>query len=270
MYTRISEYLLFILAKEKLSASMGGLLFLPYQSLYQITSPYGYHESSVRHAVNDLEREKLLEKLSREDGLYLTITKKGLHRVQDRYKRILIEPVLVDGQSWWQVIFDVPESKREIRDQLRNYLIGLGFKLWQDSVYLFPAESAYDSILKKTLQQSPWPGYFYLLKISEIAFGINGRLISQHLWNSGVELADQNRLIEEADESIEILKKKALNTNQRNAAIKKAQLTAKEIFRYFEKLPEFPVYFSAQTTPEKLGKKFFTLINVLSSTVDNG
>lgn len=265
MYTRIGEYLLFILAKEKLSASLGGLLFLPYQSLYQITSPHGYHESSVRHAVNDLEREKLIEKLNREDGLYLTITKKGLNHVQSRYQRILLEPAIVDGQTWWQVIFDVPESKREIRDQLRNYLLGLGFKLWQDSVYLFPADSAYDSALKKALQQSPWPGYFYLLKISEIAFGINGRLISQHLWNTGVEMADQNRLLAEADETIQSLRKKALNSHQKNAAVKKAQLLSKQIFQYFEKLPEFPVYFSSQTTPDKLGKRFFTLINALSS-----
>ena len=265
MHTRLADYLLLILSMQKLDAGLGGLLFLPYQTLYQITSPHGYHESSIRHAVNDLERLKYIEKLNREEGMFLTITKRGVQYIKERFQHVLHDPVVVDGKSWWQVIFDVPERKREIRDQLRNHLQQLGFKHWQDSVYLFPADSEWDGPLKKALQQTPWPGYFYLLKISEIAFGINGKLLSQLLWQSDDKKNPVLTLSADSSDVLSLLKKKAINSYQRTAALKKSQILAKKIFNYFDDMPTFPVYFTTQNTHLQLVKAFGELIRALSA-----
>lgn len=44
-----------------------------------------------------------------------------------------------DGK-WKMIIFDIPEEKRNIRDYLRVKLKQLGFKKWQNSIWVTPFE----------------------------------------------------------------------------------------------------------------------------------
>lgn len=39
---------------------------------------------------------------------------------------------------WKMVIFDIPETKRQIRNVLRSKLVSLGFKKWQNSIWMSP------------------------------------------------------------------------------------------------------------------------------------
>lgn len=39
---------------------------------------------------------------------------------------------------WKLVIFDIPEKKRKIRNHLRSKLKALGFKKWQESIWVSP------------------------------------------------------------------------------------------------------------------------------------
>jgi CRISPR-associated endonuclease Cas2 len=39
---------------------------------------------------------------------------------------------------WKMIIFDIPESKRKIRNFLRARLVSLGFKRWQNSIWVTP------------------------------------------------------------------------------------------------------------------------------------
>jgi DNA-binding transcriptional regulator PaaX len=39
---------------------------------------------------------------------------------------------------WKMVIFDIPETQRQIRNILRAKLVSLGFKKWQNSIWISP------------------------------------------------------------------------------------------------------------------------------------
>ena len=39
---------------------------------------------------------------------------------------------------WKIIIFDIPESKRQVRNVIRSKLTSLGFKKWQNSIWISP------------------------------------------------------------------------------------------------------------------------------------
>lgn len=100
--------------------------------------PYVYSSLGVSHTkkglelgIQELVKKGLVEE-DRNEGLRLTSAgaevKKGLLREHSR-----------DWDSQWRVvIFDIPEAKRELRDDLRFGLKDLGFGLWQRSVWVTP------------------------------------------------------------------------------------------------------------------------------------
>ena len=70
---------------------------------------------------------------------FVTLTEKGkakleLLEVKD-WK--IDKPRKWDGK-WRVLIFDIPESKRPLRDKIRRTLFGIGFVRLQDSVWIYP------------------------------------------------------------------------------------------------------------------------------------
>lgn len=72
---------------------------------------------------------------------YIELTKKGKNCLKNTIlNEIKIKiPDQWDGK-WRMVIFDIPESKRDSRDIIRQKLKQLGFVQLQKSVYIFPYE----------------------------------------------------------------------------------------------------------------------------------
>ncbi len=82
------------------------------------------------------------------------LVKKGLLKFNGRYYELTIEGErklrqfeLVDyklsppkkwDKKWRVVIFDIPEKKKRIREQIRNMFITIGFQRLQDSVWVYP------------------------------------------------------------------------------------------------------------------------------------
>lgn len=98
---------------------------------------------------------KTLEDLYHEFGqkfnkkkIYDTIfrlTSKGLTKLEDDQYRvasnadILLHTIAKQRDGIWKmVIFDIPEKKRQVRNVLRAKLISLGFKKWQNSIWMSP------------------------------------------------------------------------------------------------------------------------------------
>ncbi|KKP56461.1 MAG: Repressor in ring oxydation complex/ phenylacetic acid degradation pathway related protein (PaaX) [Parcubacteria group bacterium GW2011_GWB1_35_5] len=81
----------------------------------------------------------------------LKITKKGkLFLLRNTfYKNKKIKKEKWDGK-WRVLIFDIPESLRFIRDQIRATLVAVGFKRLQDSVWIYPYNCEDLIILLKT------------------------------------------------------------------------------------------------------------------------
>ena len=68
----------------------------------------------------------------------MLLTKKG----QAQARRALLGNPLPRNRRWdekWRIlIFDIPESKRVLRDKVRSIVSGFGFVRLQDSVWVFP------------------------------------------------------------------------------------------------------------------------------------
>ncbi len=73
------------------------------------------------------------------NGKYYELTNEGerkLRRLELRgYK--LVRPKKWD-KKWRVIIFDIPEKKKKIRDQIRNLFVSASFYRLQDSVWVYP------------------------------------------------------------------------------------------------------------------------------------
>jgi DNA-binding transcriptional regulator PaaX len=95
----------------------------------------------VKRAVSNLESNGLVSKRKLKNGDYVVqLTKNGKTRAQ-QIKNIdelhIPKPKNWD-KKWRMVTFDIPEKFRKSREEVRFRLKDLGFKLFQDSIYIYP------------------------------------------------------------------------------------------------------------------------------------
>jgi DNA-binding transcriptional regulator PaaX len=93
-----------------------------------------------RRSVNN-SRQRLVEKglliYSKEGYLSLTpLGEKTLKKIEALDYKIK-KPKRWD-RKWRMLIFDIKESRRELRDKVRNTLVAIGFIKLQDSVWVYP------------------------------------------------------------------------------------------------------------------------------------
>ena len=90
----------------------------------------------ARGVLSKLKNNGWAEKVKKENEIFYRITQKG----EQEFDKIL-KPLREAGQwdgRWRLVIFDIPESKRHIRDQLRRSLDKLGMGILKSSVWISP------------------------------------------------------------------------------------------------------------------------------------
>ena len=105
-----------------------------------------------------------VEQLSGKRGILLT--KKGDERILRIKKRLGLQPRRKDGK-WQMIIFDVPETKKNLRDILRSTLRFLGYEYLQDSVWVCPYDVEKET--EKFLQENSLDEYVRLFLIEEIS-----------------------------------------------------------------------------------------------------
>jgi len=104
-----------------------------------------------------------VEQLSGKRGILLT--KKGDERILRIKKRLGLQPRRKDGK-WQMIIFDVPETKKNLRDILRSTLRFLGYEYLQDSVWVCPYDVEKET--EKFLQENSLDQYVRIFLIEEI------------------------------------------------------------------------------------------------------
>lgn len=101
--------------------------------IYQVYSDYpkSIKKDSLSRAIKRLRERGLLEQEQREmDEIVFRLTQEG------RNLALLIGDNVGDWDGRWRiVVFDIPESKRIVRDVLRKRLKRWGFEPWQKSVW---------------------------------------------------------------------------------------------------------------------------------------
>ncbi|MEK7163689.1 MAG: hypothetical protein AAB768_00930 [Patescibacteria group bacterium] len=98
-----------------------------------------YLASSVKDGVDKLLRKGKVEIRETNSGIEVKITNRGkLEVLKYRLSELVLQkPAQWDGK-WRLVIFDVDETARNKRDELRRWLVRLGLKLMQKSVWIYP------------------------------------------------------------------------------------------------------------------------------------
>lgn len=89
-------------------------------------------KSALSQAFKRLRERGLIDFID-DQQLIFRLTDEGLDRAL--WTKLRLEEEKWDGK-WRMVIFDIPEKRRSVRDVLRTRLKELGFKRWQQSLWV--------------------------------------------------------------------------------------------------------------------------------------
>lgn len=113
-------------------------------------------KQSLQKTYKALVRKKLVH-LKQEKGRFvLEISEEGRKfqkkfELQDSLRAIKLSLPKTWDRKWRLLVFDIPESKKEAREALRDLLKYLGFYRFQDSVFIYPFPCEHEVDLLKEL-----------------------------------------------------------------------------------------------------------------------
>ncbi len=131
-----------------------------YQKYRKILKPQKFARLMYHLKSNNLIKSKNLE-----NKKAIFLTKKGLGKALKASFKIVHQKKRADGK-WIMVIFDIPQNHKKARDLLRSVLKNLGYKMFQQSVWITP----YD-VSEKTenlLQAYSLDGYVKIFIIEKL------------------------------------------------------------------------------------------------------
>ena len=107
-------------------------------SLISVLQEFGHNEQSVRAAISRMNKQGWIQSEKRGNKSYYSLTDMGTARIEEAAERIYkIKPHSWDGK-WRILMYNIPETKRNIRDELRQELIWSGFGSLSNSTWLSP------------------------------------------------------------------------------------------------------------------------------------
>lgn len=121
-------------------------------SMFGISGKRYRVSSYIRSTANKLQKEGLIEFKRDGENIFMQLTKKGeekLEKYQTLEPHPNERPEKWDGK-WRLVVFDIKESTRNSRDQLRHWLTDIGFVRIQNSVWVYPYDREEFIFLLKT------------------------------------------------------------------------------------------------------------------------
>jgi len=112
----------------------GGSRAYDSNKLYLWTPP-GYSKKKYRQLVARMVREGYVQQVLVEGRTHFRLT--GVGRKQIVINKPVLKQISQEWDGFWRiVIFDVAESQRKLRDNLRRQLVKLGFGALQNSTYI--------------------------------------------------------------------------------------------------------------------------------------
>lgn len=144
-------------------------------SLIKLLEPFHHNEQSVRSAISRMSKQGWVVSRKETNKSYYSLTERGKKRMEEAAGRIYrIEPEKWDG-TWRMLLYNIPEEKRQIRDELRKELIWSGFGLLSNGVWITPnnlKEQIYDIIDKYEIKE-----FVYFFEAENEGFQANQQII---------------------------------------------------------------------------------------------
>ncbi|MEK7160524.1 MAG: PaaX family transcriptional regulator C-terminal domain-containing protein [Patescibacteria group bacterium] len=140
--------------------------------------PWLYHEISIGRTINYLLKTTDIEKVVEKGKSYYKLTGRGKEKLYRKYPVLDLAKKEWDGK-WRVVIFDIPEKKRQKRDNLRYKLKQLGFGQWQESVYITPHDIGRD--LHEALEIMGLLPFVFVSEVKQTE-GMDSKELSNKVW----------------------------------------------------------------------------------------
>jgi len=96
-----------------------------------------YDKQQIYSAVQNLKRQKLIKSYEQDGRTLYKLNEEGELEARKQLIKQGLETKKMDGK-WRVVIFDIPEKKHKLRDNFRNLLKELDFRMLQASVWASP------------------------------------------------------------------------------------------------------------------------------------
>ena len=121
----------------------------------------------LRKLIYYLKRNNFIKTKNLKGKSAIAIDKKGFKKLAKIYFKILDQSKTKrkDGK-WIMIVFDVPEKLRKSRDLLRSILHNLGYKMFQQSVWISPYDV--NEKTEKLLQRYSLDEFVKIFLIEEI------------------------------------------------------------------------------------------------------
>jgi DNA-binding transcriptional regulator PaaX len=106
--------------------------------MFRRSNPRHRSEKYMTGVIGKLQRRGLLDVKKNKKGSFVCLTKKGeWELLKYKLKEKSLQKRRWDGK-WRVVIFDIKESRRDLRDSIRMDIVTFGFVRLQDSVWVYP------------------------------------------------------------------------------------------------------------------------------------
>lgn len=155
-----------------------GIFAYSYENLYGWV-PSRFKKHNVHMSIKRALKTGYIEKVFKDGQPYLRLTGRGKKKLVRDFPLLALQKRKWDGR-WRMVFFDIKETSRKIRDQLRRKLKELGLAKFQQSVYITPHNFAED--IREFLESRGLAESVYVVITKELLTG-DEKALAQKLWN---------------------------------------------------------------------------------------
>lgn len=107
-------------------------------SLIRLLKEFGHNEQAVRVSVSRMMKNGLLQSEKKGNKSYYSLTPRGVIRVDEAARRIYRLTSHEWDKKWRVIMYNIPEEKRQIRDDLRKELMWIGFGSLSNGCWVSP------------------------------------------------------------------------------------------------------------------------------------
>ncbi|RPF53893.1 phenylacetic acid degradation operon negative regulatory protein PaaX [Aquisalibacillus elongatus] len=107
-------------------------------SLIGLLKEFGHNEQSVRAAISRMSKQGWVQSEKRGNRSYYSLTEQGKARMEEASRRIYQTAAPHWDGQWRMLIYNIPEHKRNLRDELRKELVWSGFGSLSNSCWITP------------------------------------------------------------------------------------------------------------------------------------
>lgn len=148
-----------------------------YDQMYGFV-PAEYRRHNFSSLVGRSFKTGYIERVVKNGEAYLRLTSVGKEHVQREFPIMSLSKTW--NKKWIIVIFDIQETSRKRRNNLRNMLKNIGFGMLQQSVWITPLPIGQD--VKESILHKGFSDNAFVLEVSHVLLG-DPKILAKRVWN---------------------------------------------------------------------------------------